>query len=76
MNQNKIEKLTQHISESKEILKEKIPSECWKQIDYIRTIYDKVYNEKFYIGYPYVECGVNLGKPFENDLKMVECLKK
>lgn len=76
MNKNKIEKLTQHINESKEILKKEIPSECWKQIDYIKTIYDKLYNEKFYIDYPYVEYGINFGKPLENDIKMIECLKK
>ncbi|EGK8008465.1 hypothetical protein IO405_000855 [Campylobacter lari] len=47
MNKNKIEKLKQHINTSKEILKEEIPSKCWKQIEYIKEIYKNIYYENF-----------------------------
>ncbi|EAK2629375.1 hypothetical protein CC188_06870 [Campylobacter coli] len=79
MNKNKIEKLTHCINESKEILKEKNPSKCWKQIEYIKEIYDKTYHENFKIKYPTIID--TTGKfvfpiPSENDQGMIESLKK
>ncbi|MCV3376640.1 hypothetical protein [Campylobacter sp. IFREMER_LSEM_CL2194] len=75
MNQNKIEKLTQHIYKSKEILKEENPSKCWKQIKYIEEIYKNIYYENFDIVYPTIE-GEYYPKPSENDYGMIESLQK
>ncbi|AJD05450.1 hypothetical protein [Campylobacter lari] len=75
MNQNKIEKLTQHIYKSKEILKEENPSKCWKQIEYIKEIYKNIYYENFDIVYPTIE-GEYYPKPSENDYGMIESLQK
>lgn len=79
MNQNKIEKLTQHINKSKEILEEAIPSKCWKQIKYIEEIYKNIYYEKFKINYPTVTANAGayiFPKPSENDYGMIESLQK
>ncbi|EAL0271294.1 hypothetical protein BVH42_03845 [Campylobacter lari] len=79
MNQNKIEKLTQHINKSKEILEEANPSKCWKQIKYIEEIYKNIYYEKFKINYPTVTANAGtyiFPKPSENDYGMIESLQK
>lgn len=78
MNKNKIEKLIQYINKSKEILKEENPSKCWKQIEYIKEIYDKTYHENFKIKYPTIADTDRFIFPIpsENDFGMIESLKK
>ncbi|EAK0823248.1 hypothetical protein A0Z38_04150 [Campylobacter lari] len=79
MNQNKIEKLTQYINESKEILEGKNSSKCWKQIEYIKEIYKEIYEEKFKTKYPTTTTTTGtyiFYKPLENDSGMIESLQK
>ncbi|MBZ7959510.1 hypothetical protein [Campylobacter molothri] len=75
-NKNKIEKLKQHIKECEEVLEKENPSECWEQIDLMRELYRKTYDEKFKISYPTTLGEFGFRNPLKHDYGMIESLKK